>query len=416
MELEIKPVVADVEFRGAVAGLRGLGRSGHRPIALSSQPLAGGLFSRYTAQAEVAPPGPEGLAEVLGGLARRHGGEVVVYPGTELTIDALLEASFRTPGVVVPFPPGAVRLLRHKPDLGELALDTGIGVPEVIATGTAAELLRARLHVPCAVKAAQPASDPRMTRVIDSRPQLEQLLRSLGPDTPLLVQRRLAGPQLSLDLVLDRQGEVAARVQHVATRFWPPPAGSTVVARTVAADDELVASAARLLRRAGYWGLAQLEFLPGPHGPVLIDINPRFYGCLALPLAAGVNLPDVWHQVVRGQPVSAPRAYRLGVTYRWLEADIVAALKGRPGRLRRPAGAPRTGAMWAIDDPVPGPLLALHTVVRRVRSRASDAGEWGRGLTRLDEARQEGEPCGEQPPGSRSANASSRSPSRVASR
>ena len=40
-----------------------------------------------------------------------------------------------------------------------------------------------------------------------------------------------------------------------------------------------------MLRRAGYWGLAQLDFVQDSDGPVLIDVNPRYYACLPLALA-----------------------------------------------------------------------------------------------------------------------------------
>jgi len=38
-------------------------------------------------------------------------------------------------------------------------------------------------------------------------------------------------------------------------------------------------------RQAGYWGLVDLQFLDTASGPLLIEVNPRFYGSLALALA-----------------------------------------------------------------------------------------------------------------------------------
>lgn len=71
-----------------------------------------------------------------------------------------------------------------------------------------------------------------------------------------------------------------------------------------------------------------------------------------------MNLPAVWHAVATGEPAPAPAPYRVGVTYRWLEADLIAALRGEPRRLFGRAPRPRAGAMWAGDDPVASALLA----------------------------------------------------------
>jgi hypothetical protein len=329
---------------------------------------AAGLWSRFASASAVVSERPGDLRRGLRELVRRHG-EVVVYPGTEATLDAVLHAAVAVPGVLAPVPPGPTALLRDKAGLAELARGTGIAAASTIVEGTAAELRRVRVPLPCAVKAAHPGAALSTTRVVESREALDALLRALPDGERLLVQPRLRGPVQSLDLVIDREGTVVARCQHEGTRTWPAAAGSTVEAVTRAPDEALVAAAGRLLARAGFWGLVDMEFLHGPSGPVLIDLNPRFYGCLALPLAAGVNLPAAWHRVVRGEPVGPPGPYRTGVTYRWFEADVVAALKGDPRHL---ASAPTagTGAMWATDDPLPGPLLALNALGRRLGLRA----------------------------------------------
>ena len=129
-----------------------------------------------------------------------------------------------------------------------------------------------------------------------------------------------------------------------------------------------------MLAEAGYWGLAQVQFIDTPDRPELIDVNPRFYGSLALALAAGVNLPAVWHAVVTGGPVTAPGRYRVGVTYRWLEAELMAALHGRPRLIARRAPAPRTGAMWSRDDPRPGVLLGARAAAGWASRQASRLG------------------------------------------
>ena len=107
-------------------------------------------------------------------------------------------------------------------------------------------------------------------------------LERLPPDEVLVVQERLDGPLVCLAMVVDRAGDVVARFQHLAYSTWPAEAGATARGVSVVPDPELVARAARVVGAAGYWGLVQLDFLPGPDGYALIDANPRYYAALAL--------------------------------------------------------------------------------------------------------------------------------------
>src|SRR3989442_11092047 len=88
-------LVADANLRNAVAGIRGLGRAGVRAFAHAPARLGAGRGARFAAGRETGD-----LAE---GAARR--GPILVYPGPEATIDALLP--LRPPlggGVVLPHP------------------------------------------------------------------------------------------------------------------------------------------------------------------------------------------------------------------------------------------------------------------------------------------------------------------------
>jgi predicted ATP-grasp superfamily ATP-dependent carboligase len=187
------------------------------------------------------------------------------------------------------------------------------------------------------------------------------------------VQERAEGTLIAVSLVLDPGGRVVARFQQAARRLWPTRAGASSVAVSVAPDERLVERAAALLRAAGFWGLAQVQLVDAANGPAVIDVNPRFYGSLPLALAAGVNLPAAWHAAAIGREPAPVGPYTVGVTYRWLEAELTAAYNGEVGRLRHRAPRPRVGAMWAGDDPVPSVLLAAEAATARVRRRVGRA-------------------------------------------
>ncbi|HEX8104443.1 MAG TPA: ATP-grasp domain-containing protein, partial [Solirubrobacteraceae bacterium] len=264
----------------------------------------------------------------------------------------------------------SLRRLRDKTALAGLAEAAGLAAPLTLAEGPAGALAADPPPAPCVVKSTWGKGGPLpVTRLVETDAELRALLEELPPDHPLLIQERLAGPLIGLAVVIDRDGRLVARFQQVALRLWPLHAGGSSVAISVAPDPALCEHTAALLRGAGFWGLAQVQFLTGARGPALIDVNPRYYGSMPLATAAGVNLPAAWQAVALGERLGDPPLYREGVTYRWLEADLRAALHGSRGHLRPVRPRPSAGTQWAADDPLPAALLVAQAVAGVVARR-----------------------------------------------
>lgn len=356
-----------------MAGLRALGHAGVRAIAVGSTPAAAGLWSRHAAARAVIPDSrddPAGFVAQVADVAAQAGG-AVVYPGLEESLDALVDAWSRLDSnVAMPWPGAAVvRRLRDKRNLPGLAGDSGIRVPVTLGEGPASEVSRARPEFPCIIKAALPERGLKLTHIIQSERELRAVLDPLSPDDLVVLQEWLSGPRAGLVLLVDRDGRLAARFQHVARRTWPREAGSSSVTTSVPPDEDLAERAARMLASEGYFGLADLDLILTPDGPALIDVNTRYFGCLPLALASGVNFPAAWHALVSGSPVVAPRDYRTGVRFRWLEAEMLAAKHGSPRTLLESVPRPRVGAVWDRHDPVPSIVLSGAAVTSRFRRR-----------------------------------------------
>jgi len=366
-------LVTDAHLRYAVTGLRALAAGRLDVVALGRSRGAAGLWSRYPAARAVGADSvdaPGAFRAKVGEVARQRG-PLVVYPCEERSIDALLADPAALPEkALLPYSgEAALRRLRDKRRLAALAEEVGLGAPATLAAGTGAELRNAGLPERCVVKPVGSQGQLISARVVASHSELSSLLDELPDDEPLLAQEHVPGPLGALAIVVDRDGRLVARFQQTALRTWPTQAGRSSLARSVEPDEDLVTRAVALLAGAGYWGLAQLQFLHGRGRPMLIDVNPRFYGSLSLALASGVNLATAWHAVAIGAEPPRPGPYRIGVTYRWLEADITAAYNGAARLLLSRAPRPRVGAMWAPDDPVPSAILALDAARQRIGRR-----------------------------------------------
>jgi predicted ATP-grasp superfamily ATP-dependent carboligase len=365
----VAALVTGAHLRSVLAGVRGLGRAGIPVVALAPSRRAAGLLSRYVRTAAVGPDAlaqPSAFAARVAELCVRNC-PVVVYPGQEAAIDALLHARVRHESVRLAHPDGeGLEAVRDKRRLPALAEGAGLRTPATLSIGTARELRAAPPVTPCVLKPVASGGRLRSTTLLSSAAEVASVLAGLPADEPLLVQERVRGRLRAVALVVDREGRVVARFEQIARRTYPADAGISSEAVSVAPDEDLMARSADMLRRVGFWGLAQLQFVETAAGPQLIDVNPRFYGSLPLALAAGVNLPAAWHAVATGQGGVEPREYRVGVTYRWLESDVVAAAKGDVRRLLRRAPRPRVGAVWAADDPLPAVVFGVHATARRL--------------------------------------------------
>ncbi|GAC1318318.1 MAG: hypothetical protein NVSMB25_07620 [Thermoleophilaceae bacterium] len=362
-------LVTDVAERGAVAGLRGLGAAGFEVLALGSSRTAAGLWSRFATDRAIGPDSttdPDGFMQAVGDLARRRG-PLFVYPGLEESIDALVDHQDELPAqALIPYSGStSLRALRDKVHLPTIAQEAGLPMPETLAVGAAGRLSPAENHLPCVIKAVTKVGGGPTAWIVNSLSAYEAVLSRLDPEQVVIVQQLCEGPLASLSLVVDRNGGVVARFQQVALSTWPPGVGPSQHAVSVPADPDLTRSAGALLARAGFWGLAQLQFVGG----TLIDVNPRFYGSLPLALRCGVNLPAAWHAVATGSDVKIVDEYPVGIRFRWLEADILAALHGSPRKLFKPQSGPGVGAMWRGDDPWPGILLGGAAAGAWVRRR-----------------------------------------------
>ena len=367
-----RALVTDAHLRSSLAGIRGLGGSGVEVIGVGPRRSASALWSRHTRTRVVAPDvldDASGFVSAVTAAAQRSA-PCVVYPGREETIDALL-ATRLPEGVVWPFGDSRSLALRDKRFLSQAAGPAGFAPQSDERLTTAGELRRVKPELPLVVKAPLPGTSPRAAAVVTSYEELERLLAPLPAEQLLLLQAPVPGAQVVLALVLRRDGSLAARFQQHTLSTWPAAGGTTRRARSMAPDPALVDPAVRLLRAVGFWGLAQFDLILSDAGPVVLDVNPRFYDSLPLATGCGVNLPAAWHAAVLDGPSDGPATYRTGVEFRWLEADLLGAIRRQPGGSERPRER-SVGALWDLADPVAAALGAADAGVTRLSHRLPD--------------------------------------------
>jgi predicted ATP-grasp superfamily ATP-dependent carboligase len=384
-----KVVVTGGEFFGGLAAIRALARVGHQVWAAIVDERGRAASTRVAVEAVLVPDAAvdgKGFALGVATLAERIGAAVVL-PGTDPEIEAITAHSDLFPGIALgPRTEEQVDRATSKTALAGLAEVAGFAVPPTRVV-TRDELEAADLPFPVVVKSVR--SDTanrhgelvrRHARRVDDAAELHELRRTLEGDA-WVIQPYVDGDLISLAGVA-WEGNVVASIQHIAHRIWPPNCGGSSYGSTIAPDAERERRVGSLVHELGWSGIFQAQVLCAAGEDFLIDFNPRLYGTLELAIAAGINLPALWIDLLRGmEPVRCP-SYRVGVRFRagWKDLRALAAM-ARDGNPREAVAGlvPRADTCHPVltwSDP--GPALAgVGRIMREVGARARG----GRGVS-----------------------------------
>jgi len=355
-------IVEDGNQRGALSAARALGRAGWT-VGVGSPKRGSASRSRWTRRWHEVPPPIEGAgvfeAAIVEAIA--DGGYDVIFGSGDSESMALARIGSRLDATVGH--PAASTLLRayDKARLTESARRVGIPVP---STSTRADdpaltypvVVKQRLH-----GGTDGTSSRLDTATAATVQEAETLAASAREDgVEVLFQDAIDGNLMAYVVVADGDHKVIGEVTQRAIGTFPPGAGVSVRAVTVETDPELAHRVHDLISEIEWWGVAELQFLVGDDGsPKLIDLNGRFYGSLALAIAAGIDVPGLCASIaLDGVHEAAPKA-RVGVRYQWLEGDLRRARVERTGGLLRDVwGCLRfapgaTHSLWSPRDPWP---------------------------------------------------------------
>ena len=363
-------LLADNNTYGVLAVVRALRAAGYEPWLATNNANSYAARSRTTA-GTVPVPEPsfngKGFVHELAAAAVRLSAAVVL-PSEDAHLLVLAGRDDDFTGVVLGAPSRqSVEWATDKELLIKLSANARLRTPPTIRVARGDTELVGEFGFPAVLKPSRSQTrnldetvSARSAPCYVSAEQAEAAANDL-PDEGALVQPYIPGRLISISGVAWK-GELVCALHQISTRIWPLPCGGSAYAETIPPDDELERGVGRLLQSIGWSGLFQAQFIRDTHGEhYLIDLNPRVYGSLTLAVAAGLNLPAIWVDLLLGQQCQLG-GYRIGTRFRHEEKDVRALAKMVvDGEL---LGAlqgciPRRGtthAIFSIRDPMP--LLA----------------------------------------------------------
>jgi predicted ATP-grasp superfamily ATP-dependent carboligase len=371
-----KVFVPDGFWRKTLAAVRALGRRGVRVTVGESTRLAPAFFSRYCASRVLTPSpvlDPGGYLDFLVDYLGRNPHDVLL-PMEEETLLLLARNRERLEPLVRLPVAGAACLTAVRDKLKAIRRAEALGIPvpmtfEVKSVEEGAAL-SGKLPYPVVVKPRIGSGSAGVRYVEDACALARALREAFGRGDAPLIQERLprAGPGLGASFLLDPGGGLRAAFVHRRLREYPVEGGPSTL-RESFVHDRVRDDGLRLLRDFGFTGPAMVEFkIDARDGRAkLLEVNPRFWGSLALAVDSGVNFPFLCVLMALGRDYAPVTEYRVGHRSRWLLPGDILHFLNNPRRLSLSPGFfdfRGPGLTYDIIDrkdpwPVLGTLLSL---------------------------------------------------------
>lgn len=340
---KIRVFVTDGYWRKTLAAVRALGRRGVQVTVGESTYLAPALFSRYC-HCRVRTPSPvlqpSQYLDFLETYLKRHPHHVLM-PMEEDTL--LLLARNRERFQNITSLPCAdhhhLLFARDKLKVLRRAEDLDIPIPRTFEIDNMAEAkpLSKQLEYPVVVK-PRVGSGSAGVEYVEEPAQLPAALdRVFRSGQSPLVQERLPseGAGIGASFLLDQNHQVRASFIHRRLREYPVQGGPSTLRQSII-HEQARRDGARLLESLRLVGVGMVEFkIDSRDGTAkLLEVNPRFWGSLALAVNTGVNFPYLLTLMALGLDFPAVHTYRLGHLCRWLLPGDILHFLQNPNRWR----------------------------------------------------------------------------------
>lgn len=237
-----------------------------------------------------------------------------------------------TPYTKVPFEDfDKMMQLNDKNETMKIALELDIRVPRTFNLKNITELqeISKTIEYPVVIKLRNATSSVGLSYAHCAEELISKYKRTITkfnliPSNYPILQEYIPGNGYGVSMLYN-QGDIRAMFTHKRLREYPITGGPSTY-RISVRHPEMEYMAKKLLDHVGWHGVAMVEFKLDERNnkPVLIEVNPRFWGSVYQAIAAGVDFPYLLYEMAANGDVKPVFNYKVGVKTRFIFKDFLA--------------------------------------------------------------------------------------------
>lgn len=326
-------LITDAESRKTLSVIRALGKMKNcRVFAVSKYNYAIGSYSKYVERRFKIDSYSE---RQLVALVEKVEADLIL-PCSEETVEIVSKSKILKENVISPVPSYEMfRIGKDKSLTIDLAREVGVDFPKSEYVENVDDLIqklnsKARHEFPVLIKPTE-SSGSRGLRLLKSVDSVNESLASVWSSyNGFLIQEVIPLEGDIVDAVfLYKKGKCIASFSDTRLRTYPPKVGACTLGVSTC-DENALKIGQMLLDRLSWNGFAQVEFRLNPKDGklYLMEINPRLWGSIQLPIFAGVNFPEIMiESFLENKDISPDELdYKTGVYFRWF-GDYLSIIK-----------------------------------------------------------------------------------------
>ena len=389
----MKVIIIGGEGGVALTVVQSLGRNGVDVVIGSRERKPISAFSKYGKKYFQYPDPkkyPEKFLQCILSEVKKEQYDVLLALGGE---GMLLVSEYRDrflPFVKIPLPDHELLLkANNKAETLKIAIENKIPCPKTYFVWDVEDIKKIldELTFPVIVKPTESSGSKGLDYVIKKENLIEIFEKTSQNFGETIIQELIphGGDAYGFEGLFNKNSEPRAIFVHQRLREYPITGGPSTL-RIGVKNEEIVELGTRLLKALGWYGIAMVEFKVDPRDniPKLMEINPRFWGSLSLPVASGVDFPCLLCKMAMEGDIDVPLEYKTGIKSRWLfYGDIkyfIAVLKGystpwgynSPSRIKTILDFMKfyekdtTYDFLSWDDPLPGIIKIISPVLNKL--------------------------------------------------
>lgn len=307
----------------ALISTRSLGKRGIEVSTADKTKYALSSLSRYSKNFYLYPSPkdmPMDFIRELTSIVKKYKHDVLLPVHSE---DTYLIAKYKShfdPFIKVPLHDySSIMAVNNKGSLMQVASNLGIPIPNTYYIKDLCMLsqIAEKIEFPAVIKLKETSSSIGLSYV-NSKEELiskykETVLKyDLAPSNHPLIQEYVEGDGYGVS-VLFNQGDLRAKFTHKRLREYPISGGPSTY-RISVKEPIMEDIATRLLEYFNWHGVAMVEFKMGSNNkPVLMEVNPRFWGSLNQAIQSGVDFPYLLYNMALDGDVKPVLNYKVGI-------------------------------------------------------------------------------------------------------